>query len=124
MVTQSLGFGLDDEGIKRFSESSSPLGDLSNDYIGEAFADVINFGATISAFAAALGAATAASRILFAISRDGFGDNRWAAPRAAPAPRRRARVIMGIAVVALSATGSTGPTPSTRSSIRGRWACC
>ena len=29
MVAQSLGFGTDEEGVKRFSESSSPLGDLS-----------------------------------------------------------------------------------------------
>jgi hypothetical protein len=72
MVAQSLGFGLSDAGIKRFSESSGPLGDLGKNYIGSGFADVINFGATMSAFAAALGAATAASRILFAIARDGF----------------------------------------------------
>jgi amino acid transporter len=76
MVAQSLGFGLSDAGIKRFSESSGPLGDLGKDYIGSGFADVINFGATMSAFAAALGAATAASRILFAIARDGFPGNR------------------------------------------------
>ena len=75
MVAQSLGFGLSDAGIKRFSESSGPLGDLGKDYIGSGFADVINFGATMSAFAAALGAATAASRILFAIARDGFPGN-------------------------------------------------
>ena len=85
MVTQSLGFGLSEDGIKRFSESSSPLGDLSKDYIGEAFADFINFGATISAFAATLGAATAASRILFAISRDAFRPTGSAAPRPARA---------------------------------------
>ena len=102
MVTQSLGFGLSDEGIKRFSESSSPLGDLSNDYIGEAFADFINFGATISAFAATLGAATAASRILFAISRDGFGENRLGRTSTrSGAPAGALVVIMGIAVVAL-----------------------
>ena len=78
-----------------------PLGDLGKDYIGSGFADVINFGATMSAFAAALGAATAASRILFAIARDGVPRQpRWAARRArsgAPAgaldrdPRRLAR---------------------------------
>jgi amino acid transporter len=104
MVTQSLGFGLSDEGIKRFSESSSPLGDLSNDYIGEAFADFINFGATISAFAATLGAATAASRILFAISRDGFGDNRLGRTSTrSGAPAGALVVILGVAVVALLA---------------------
>ena len=98
MVTQSLGFGLSEEGIKRFSESSSPLGDLSNDYIGEAFADFINFGATISAFAATLGAATAASRILFAIARDGFGDNRLGRTSTrSGAPAGALVVILGIA---------------------------
>jgi amino acid transporter len=102
MIAQSLGFGLSDEGIKRFSESSSPLGDLSNDYIGAAFADFINFGATISAFAATLGAATAASRILFAISRDGFGENRLGrASTRSGAPAGALAVILGVAVLAM-----------------------
>jgi amino acid transporter len=102
MIAQSLGFGLSEEGIKRFSESSSPLGDLSNDYIGEAFADFINFGATISAFAATLGAATAASRILFAISRDGFGENRLGrASTRSGAPAGALAVILGVAVLAM-----------------------
>ena len=102
MVAQSLGFGLTEEGTKRFSESSSPLGDLSQDYIGEAFADVINFGATISAFAASLGAATAASRILFALSRDAFQDNRLGqASSRSGAPAGALTVILGISLVAL-----------------------
>jgi amino acid transporter len=102
MIAQSLGFGLSGEGIKRFSESSSPLGDLSNDYIGAAFADFINFGATISAFAATLGAATAASRILFAISRDGFGENRLGrASTRSGAPAGALAVILGVAVLAM-----------------------
>ena len=102
MVAQSLGFGISEEGIKRFSESSSPLGDLSQDYIGEAFADVINFGATISAFAATLGAATAASRILFAISRDAFEANPLGRTSArSGAPAGALVVILGVALVAL-----------------------
>src|SRR6185369_3254730 len=67
---------------------SGPLGDLGKDYIGSGFADVINFGATMSAFAAALGAATAASRILFAIARDG-------------APAGALTVILAVSLVAL-----------------------
>jgi amino acid transporter len=104
MIAQSLGFGIDEDGIKRFGESSSPLGDLGQDYIGEAFADFINFGATISAFAATLGAATAASRILFALSRDGFGDNAISrASSRSGAPAGALVVIMGVALVALFA---------------------
>jgi amino acid transporter len=38
--------------------------------VGSGMEDAINFGATISAFASGLGAATAGARILFALSRD------------------------------------------------------
>src|SRR5207245_5578390 len=72
MLAQSLGFGIDSSGIKAFSSSSSPLGDLSNQYVGSWMQDVINFGATLSAFASCLGCAAGASRILFALGRDGF----------------------------------------------------
>src|SRR5919199_2012411 len=54
MLAQSLGFGLDQAGIKAFSSSSGPLSDLSNTYIGEGMADAINFGVMVSAFASAL----------------------------------------------------------------------
>jgi amino acid transporter len=72
MLAQSLGFGINAAGVKAFSTSSAPLGDLSNMYVGKWMADVINFGATLSAFASLLGCAAAASRILFALGRDGF----------------------------------------------------
>jgi amino acid transporter len=104
MVAQSLGFGIDAGGIKRFGGSSAPLGDLGKDYIGSGFADVINFGATVSAFAATLGAATAASRILFAISRDGFRDNRLGqASTRSGAPAGALMVIIAVALIALLA---------------------
>src|SRR3954469_3700577 len=102
MVAQSLGFGANAAGAKRFAESSSPLGDLSSDYIGELFADFVNFGATMSAFAATLGAATAASRILFALTRDAFAANplgRASARSGAPAGALTA--VLGIALIAL-----------------------
>ncbi|MGZ4388274.1 MAG: APC family permease, partial [Gaiellaceae bacterium] len=71
MLAQSLGFGIDAAGIKAFSTSSAPLGDLSKTYVGSGMADAINFGATLSAFASCLGCAAGASRILFALGRDG-----------------------------------------------------
>src|SRR5919108_83936 len=72
MLAQSLGFGIDAAGIKAFSTSSAPLSDLSKSYVGSGMADAINFGATLSAFASCLGCAAGASRILFALGRDGF----------------------------------------------------
>ena len=72
MLAQSLGFGIDAAGIKAFAGSSAPLGDLSKSYVGSGMEDAINFGATVSAFASCLGCAAGASRILFALGRDGF----------------------------------------------------
>jgi amino acid transporter len=72
MLAQSLGYGIDAAGIKAFSTSSGPLGDLSRSYVGTGMEDAINFGATLSAFASLLGCAAGASRILFALGRDGF----------------------------------------------------
>jgi amino acid transporter len=72
MFAQSLGFGINASGIKAFSTSSAPLGDLAKSYVGSGMEDAINFGATLSAFASCLGCAAGASRILFALGRDGF----------------------------------------------------
>ena len=72
MLAQTLGFGVDKQGTEAFASSSSPLGELSRSYIGPIMADAINFGVMVSAFASALGTATAGSRMLFALCRDGF----------------------------------------------------
>ena len=72
ILAQTLGFGTDEAGVAAFAGTSSPLGDLSKSYVGSGLADAINLGATLSAFASALGTATAGSRILFALSRDGL----------------------------------------------------
>jgi amino acid transporter len=70
ILAQTLGFGTDDNGVAAFAGSSSPLGDLSKTYVGSLLEDLINLGATVSAFASALGTAAAGSRVLFALSRD------------------------------------------------------
>jgi amino acid transporter len=75
ILAQTLGFGTDEAGVAAFAGSSSPLGDLSNEYVGSLLEDLINLGATVSAFASALGTATAGSRVLFALSRDGLRDS-------------------------------------------------
>src|SRR4051812_10323341 len=72
ILAQTLGFGTNEAGVAAFAGSSSPLGDLSKAYVGSGLEDAINLGASISAFASGLGTATAASRVLFALSRDGL----------------------------------------------------
>jgi amino acid transporter len=71
--TQAVGFGLDDKGVAAFAGSTSPLVDLAKSYLGTTMAIVISLGATVSAFASALGTGLGASRLLFALGRDGFG---------------------------------------------------
>jgi amino acid transporter len=111
MLAQSLGFGIDAAGIKAFSSSSAPLGDLSNEYVGKWMADVINFGATLSAFASLLGCAAAASRILFALGRDGFITRRLGdASGRTGSPSNALAVVMifGLSVtIALRLNGTT-----------------
>jgi amino acid transporter len=72
MLAQTLGFGADEEGVTAFSSAFSPLGDLGDDYVGNWFADLVNLGIAVSAFASSLGTATAGSRLLYALCRDGF----------------------------------------------------
>jgi amino acid transporter len=71
--TQAIGFGTDDKGVAAFAGSTSPLVDLAKTYLGTTMAIAISLGATVSAFASALGTGLAASRMLFALGRDGFG---------------------------------------------------
>jgi len=92
--TQSEGFGLNAAGVHAFAISTAPLGSLAHTYVGAAMAAVIMFGATISAFSSALATATAGSRILFALGRDGFFDKRLG--RAHP---RHASPYVALAVV-------------------------
>jgi len=69
---QTVGFGTDTSGIRTFATATAPLGDLGQRYIGSLMATLINFGATISAFASALGTSNASARLLFSLGRDGF----------------------------------------------------
>ena len=104
MLAQSLGFGINAPGVKAFSSSGAPLGDLSKSFISHGYADAVNFGAMVSAFASALGTATGASRILFANGRDGFITRRLghASPRTG-APANALAVIMAVAVAVVVA---------------------
>lgn len=73
MFAQTIGFGTDAEGLKAFAGTESALSDLSGQYIGTWFGLIVAFTAVASAFAAALSSSAAASRIVYALARDGFG---------------------------------------------------
>jgi amino acid transporter len=113
MFAQTLGFGIGPAGSKAFATSGSPLGVLSHDYVGNWMQDLINLGAAVSAFASCLGCAAGASRILFALGRDGFLTTRLgqASPRTG-APANALAVAMtcgllGAIAMRLNGTSAT-----------------
>jgi amino acid transporter len=102
IIAQTLGYGTDAAGVKAFSGSAGPFSDLSKLYVGGLLRDLINLGATVSAFASGLGTALAGSRILFALSRDGFPASPTArASKRTGAPAGALVVVMTIALSAM-----------------------
>lgn len=98
-----MGFGTDDAGVAAFTASGSLLGDLGRSYIGGWVGDLITLGAAVSAFGCALACAVGASRLLFALARDGVlptGLGEVAARRGTPV-RATAVVVAVMAVIAL-----------------------
>ena len=73
MFAQTIGFGTDQAGIDAFAGASSTLTTLASTYVGTWFAILISIIAFLVAFGALLSSSTAASRLLFALARDGFG---------------------------------------------------
>jgi amino acid transporter len=71
-------FGTDADGVQALTSSGSLLGDLGSQYVASWVGDLITAGVVASAFGSALASVTGASRLLFALSRDGFGPARLA----------------------------------------------
>jgi amino acid transporter len=102
IIAQTLGYGTDAAGVKAFSGSAGPFSDLSKLYVGGLLRDLINLGATVSAFASGLGTALAGSRILFALNRDGFASSPLGkASTRTGAPAGALAVVMLIAMSAM-----------------------
>ena len=84
---QTVGFGLDN--MNTFSKAATPVSDLSERYANPLLTTLVSLGALISNFAMAIASANAASRLMLALSRDGFipvnfsSFNRFGSPKAA-----------------------------------------
>jgi amino acid transporter len=70
---EMMGFGTDANGVAAFGSSGSLLGDLGSQYMTSSVGDIITLGTAISAFGCTLACVVGATRILFALSRDGLG---------------------------------------------------
>jgi amino acid transporter len=89
-AAEVMGFGTTSSGLTAFAHSPSLLGDLGSSYVGSWVGNVITAGTTVSAFGCCLASIVAASRVVYAMSRDSFGSRgvgaahqRWGTPTAA-----------------------------------------
>lgn len=103
IVAQSLGYGLDAAGVKKFSGSSAPYSELASSYVGNWLADILTLAATISLFAIFVGTLSGAARVLFALTRDSGGNNRLArtAPNGAPTNALSVVALLALLVIVI-----------------------
>lgn len=101
-AVEVIGFGADAKGLVAFTSSGSLLGDLGTEYVGPWIGDLITVGAIGSAVACCLACVVGASRLIFALSRDGMG------PRALGevseqhgVPARAVAAVLAVVAVAL-----------------------
>jgi amino acid transporter len=112
IAAQSLAFGTDPAGVRALADSTAPLGDLAQSYVGAPLADALNLGAMLSAIAAGLGGVTVAARMLFAFGRDGLAPRRLQELSAtAGVPRIALAVEMAVCLALLVAFRVGGATP-------------
>lgn len=100
MFAQSVGFGTDAQGLKEFGSSGNTLGQLGGTFVGRWFAILILVTAVMSAFASNLSSVATAARLVFALSRDGFGPKKLADVNAKHgSPRNAVMVVVAVTFV-------------------------
>jgi amino acid transporter len=111
-AAEMMGFGTSAAGIKAFGSSSSLLGDLGTSYVGSWVGNIITLGTTVSAFSCCLASTVGAARMVYAMSRDSFGErglgrpSRWGTPAAATGVVTLLTVVIYVVYVAVSAHAS------------------
>jgi amino acid transporter len=93
-AVEVMGFGTSAKGITAFINSTSLIGDLGTAYVASWLGTIITAGAMISAFGCALACTVGASRLVYAMSRDGIMPERFSAI----SPRRRTPTVAAAAV--------------------------
>ncbi|HKN96370.1 MAG TPA: APC family permease [Pseudonocardiaceae bacterium] len=94
---ETMGFGTDAAGVRKFTQSSSLLGDLGSSYVGSWVGAVISLGAAISAFGCCLACVVGGSRLLFAVSRDAVGTRGIGVLSVRGTPARAVCAVVGVA---------------------------
>jgi amino acid transporter len=94
-AVEVMGFGTSAKAINAFINSTSLIGDLGTSYVASWLGTLITAGAMISAFGCALACAVGASRLTFALGRDGILPDGLRHV----SPRRRTPTVAAAAVV-------------------------
>jgi amino acid transporter len=100
-AVEMMGFG----DPNAFAASPALVGDLGTSYVGAWAGDAITLGAAVSAFGCMLACVVGASRLLFALARDGFGSRGLGVTSAAGTPARAAVAVAGVGVVLIAGSG-------------------
>lgn len=102
-----MAFGADGAGVAGFTDSAALFGDLAQRYVAGWVADLIIIGAAFSAAACCLASLVGASRLVFALSRDGMGPAALAAVHPVRAVPHVAATACAVAVGAVQLIGWT-----------------
>jgi amino acid transporter len=111
-AAEVMGFGTSPAGLKAFSGSPSLLGDLGTSYVGSWVGNIITLGTTISAFGCCLACTVGAARMIYAMSRDSFGEvglgkgSRWGTPAYATGVVTALAVVIYVVYIAVSSQPS------------------
>ena len=98
---EMMGFGTDAKGVAAFGSSGSLLGDLGSQYITSSVGNIITLGTAISAFGCTLACVVGATRILFALSRDGLGTSALGSIRSQTGEPVRALAVITFTAAAI-----------------------
>ena len=94
-AVEVMGFGTSAKGVTAFINSTSLVGDLGTSYVSAWLGTLITLGAMVSAFSCALASTVGASRLAFAMGRDGILPARLSYV----SERRRTPTVATLAVV-------------------------
>ncbi len=100
-AVEVMGFGTSAKGVTAFINSTSLIGDLGTSYVASWLGTIITAGAMISAFGCALASTVGASRLAFAMSRDGILPARLShvSPRRRTPTTAAACVVLAVYVI-------------------------
>ena len=100
-----MAFGTDSAGVAAFTDSQALVGDLAQRYVAGWVADLIIVGAAFSAAACCLASLVGASRLIFALSRDGLGPDGFASVHPVRAVPHVAATACAVSAAVVQAIG-------------------